>query len=188
MAGTAGWQFWIDRGGTFTDIIGRAPDGRLHVAKRLSESGGTTDPGVTGILELLARAGGDEARIESIRIGTTVATNALLERRGVPTALVTTAGFGDALAIGYQNRPRLFDLRIELPAPIYAEVVEAAERVTPDGEVLQRARRGAARGRPRAHQGAAASRASRSSSCTATGTPRTRAARRRSRARPGSGK
>jgi 5-oxoprolinase (ATP-hydrolysing) len=137
MQGTGGWQFWIDRGGTFTDIIGRAPGGRLHVAKRLSEGGGATDPGVAGILELLGREGGAGACIESIRIGTTVATNALLERRGVPTALVTTAGFGDALAIGYQNRPRLFDLRIELPAPLYAEVVEAAERVTPEGVVLQ---------------------------------------------------
>ncbi len=137
MGGTGGWQFWIDRGGTFTDIIGRAPDGALHVAKRLSEAGGATDPGVAGILELLEREGGANACIESIRIGTTVATNALLERRGVPTALVTTAGFGDALAIGYQNRPRLFDLRIELPKPLYAEVLEAAERVTPEGEMLQ---------------------------------------------------
>ncbi len=137
MEGTGGWQFWIDRGGTFTDIIGREPGGGLHVAKRLSQGGGATDPGVAGILELLGRAGGTDARIDSIRIGTTVATNALLERRGVPTALVITAGFGDALAIGYQNRPRLFDLRIELPAPLYAEVVEAAERVTPEGEVLQ---------------------------------------------------
>ena len=137
MEGTGGWQFWIDRGGTFTDIIGREPGGGLHVAKRLSQGGGATDPGVAGILELLGREGGADARIDSIRIGTTVATNALLERRGVPTALVITAGFGDALAIGFQNRPRLFDLRIELPAPLYAEVVEAAERVTPEGEVLQ---------------------------------------------------
>jgi 5-oxoprolinase (ATP-hydrolysing) len=136
MGGTAGWQFWIDRGGTFTDIVGRAPHGGLHVAKRLSEDGGATDPGVAGILDLLAREGGPGARIDAIRIGTTVATNALLERRGVPTALVTTRGFGDALAIGYQNRPRLFDLRIELPAPLYAEVVEADERVTAEGQVL----------------------------------------------------
>ena len=136
MGGTAGWQFWIDRGGTFTDIVGRAPDGRLHVAKRLSEDDGARDPGVAGILDLLAREGRARARIDAIRIGTTVATNALLERRGVATALVTTRGFGDALAIGYQNRPRLFDLRIELPAPLYAEVVEADERVTAEGEVL----------------------------------------------------
>ena len=136
MGGTAGWQFWIDRGGTFTDIVGRAPDGRLHVAKRLSEDGGATDPGVAGVLAMLAREGGPGAGIDAIRIGTTVATNALLERRGVPTALVATRGFGDALAIGYQNRPRLFDLRIELPAPLYAEVIEADGRVTAEGEVL----------------------------------------------------
>ena len=185
MEGTGGWQFWIDRGGTFTDIIGRAPDGGLHVAKRLSEGGGATDPGVAGILELLGREGGADARIESIRIGTTVATNALLERRGVPTALVTTAGFGDALAIGYQNRPRLFDLRIELPAPLYAEVVEAAERVTPEGEVLQPLDEARLAAGPRARSPRAASRASRSSSCTDTGTRLTNAARRRSRARPG---
>jgi 5-oxoprolinase (ATP-hydrolysing) len=136
MGGRAGWQFWIDRGGTFTDIVGRAPDGRLHVAKRLSEDGGRADPGVAGILAMLEREDRPGARIDAIRIGTTVATNALLERRGVPTALVATRGFGDALAIGYQNRPRLFELRIELPAPLYAEVVEATERVTAEGEVL----------------------------------------------------
>ncbi len=132
-----GWQFWIDRGGTFTDIVGRRPDGALRVAKRLSEDGGRADPGVAGILDLLRREGEPDARIDVIRIGTTVATNALLERRGVPTALVTTAGFGDALAIGYQNRARLFDLRIELPPPLYDIVVEADERVTAEGEVLR---------------------------------------------------
>jgi 5-oxoprolinase (ATP-hydrolysing) len=136
MRGTAGWQFCVDRGGTFTDIVGRAPDGRLHVAKRLSEDGGATDPGVTGILEMLDREGGAGAVVDAIRIGTTVATNALLERRGVRTGLVTTRGFGDALAIGYQNRPRLFDLRIELPEPLYAAVIEADERVTAEGERL----------------------------------------------------
>ncbi|HEU5468448.1 MAG TPA: hydantoinase B/oxoprolinase family protein [Steroidobacteraceae bacterium] len=137
MEAAGGWQFWIDRGGTFTDIVGRAPDGCLRVAKRLSADGGAADPGVAGILAMLAREGGAGARIDAIRIGTTVATNALLERRGVPTALVTTAGFRDALAIGYQNRPRLFDLRIELPAPLYACVIEADERVTPEGGVLR---------------------------------------------------
>ncbi len=137
MGRARGWQFWLDRGGTFTDIIGCAPDGRLVVGKRLSEAAaGAPDSGVAGILDLLGREGGAEGVIDVIRIGTTVATNALLERRGVPTALVTTRGFGDALAIGYQNRPRLFTLRIELPAPLYAEVVEADERVTADGEVL----------------------------------------------------
>ncbi len=138
MGQRRGWQFWIDRGGTFTDIIGRAPDGRLHVGKRLSEDGAPVDAGVAGILALLAREGGPDARIDVIRIGTTVATNALLERRGVATALVTTAGFGDALAIGYQNRPRLFDLRISLPTPLYALTVEADERVSAEGEVLRR--------------------------------------------------
>ncbi len=138
MIAQHGWQFWIDRGGTFTDIIGRAPDGRLIVDKRLSESaGGGVDPGVAGILALLDRHGGPDAGVDVIRIGTTVATNALLERKGVPTALVTTAGFGDALAIGYQNRPQLFRLRIDLPAPLYREVVEADERVTAAGEVLR---------------------------------------------------
>ena len=137
MRRARGWQFWIDRGGTFTDIVGRAPDGTLRVAKRLSEGGGPVDAGVAGILELLTREGAADASIDVIRIGTTVATNALLERRGVPTALVATAGFGDALAIGYQNRPRLFDLHIRLPSPLYAEAIEAAERVTAEGAVLR---------------------------------------------------
>ena len=138
MSRKRGWQFWIDRGGTFTDIIGRAPDGRLIVDKRLSEHQETAlDAGVAGIRGLLERQGTPDARIDVIRIGTTVATNALLERRGVPTALVTTAGFGDALAIGYQNRPWLFRLHIELPAPLYREVVEADERVTAEGAVLR---------------------------------------------------
>jgi 5-oxoprolinase (ATP-hydrolysing) len=135
MGERRGWQFWIDRGGTFTDIIGRAPDGRLQVAKRLSDDGGRPDPGVAGILDMLDREGGPGARIDVIRIGTTVATNALLERRGVPTAFATTLGFGDALAIGYQNRPRIFDLCIDLPPPLYALVIEADERVTAEGEV-----------------------------------------------------
>ncbi len=133
-----GWQFWLDRGGTFTDIIGRAPDGRLTVEKRLSVAAESApDSGVAGILALLEREGGADPWIDVIRIGTTVATNALLERRGVSTALVTTAGFGDVLAIGYQNRPRLFSLNIELPAPLYQTVIEAEERVSAEGEVLR---------------------------------------------------
>ncbi|MGH8136326.1 MAG: hydantoinase/oxoprolinase N-terminal domain-containing protein, partial [Steroidobacteraceae bacterium] len=138
MTGTRGWQFWIDRGGTFTDIIGRAPDGRLIAEKRLSEDAlADRDPGVEGVLALLERHGGASPAIEVIRIGTTVATNALLERRGVPTALLITAGFGDALAIGYQERPELFRLRIELPQPLYSEVIEVDERLTAEGEVLR---------------------------------------------------
>ena len=138
MSQERGWQFWIDRGGTFTDIIGRSPDGRLIVDKRLSWTAvNSLDSGVAGILALFERDAGSAASIEVIRIGTTVATNALLERRGVPTALVTTAGFGDALAIGYQNRPELFRLRIERPAPLYREVIEADERITAEGEILR---------------------------------------------------
>jgi 5-oxoprolinase (ATP-hydrolysing) len=138
MSKKRGWQFWIDRGGTFTDIIGRAPDGRLIIDKRLSEHRETAlDAGVAGIRGLLERHGTPDARIDVIRIGTTVATNALLERRGVPTALVTTAGFGDALAIGYQDRPQLFRLHIELPAPLYRSVVEADERVSAEGTTLR---------------------------------------------------
>ncbi|MBF8291858.1 MAG: hydrantoinase/oxoprolinase family protein, partial [Steroidobacteraceae bacterium] len=136
MIGTRGWQFWIDRGGTFTDIIARAPDGRLIVEKRLSEDP-DRDPGVAGVLALLERHGGANPAIQVIRIGTTVATNALLERRGVPTALVITTGFRDALAIGYQNRPELFRLRIDLPQPLYRDVIEADERLTAEGEVLR---------------------------------------------------
>ncbi|MGH8197148.1 MAG: hydantoinase B/oxoprolinase family protein [Steroidobacteraceae bacterium] len=138
MSTGRGWQFWIDRGGTFTDIIGRAPGGRLIVEKRLSDAAdGAPDSGVAGILALLEHHGGTDPSIDVIRMGTTVATNALLERRGVPTALVTTRGFGDALAIGYQNRPNLFSLKVELPAPLYQDVIEADERVTVEGEVLQ---------------------------------------------------
>ncbi len=138
MTARRGWQFWIDRGGTFTDIIARAPDGRLVVEKRLSENPlADRDPGVAGVLALLERHGGAKPAIEVIRIGTTVATNALLERRGVPTALLITSGFRDALAIGYQNRPELFRLRIELPPPLYQEAIEVHERLSATGEVLQ---------------------------------------------------
>ena len=149
--GTGGWQFWIDRGGTFTDIIGRAPDGRLHrrqapVGKRRRDRS-RASPASSRCSSAKAAP---EARIESIRIGTTVATNALLERRGVPTALVTTAGFGDALAIGYQNRPRLFDLRIELPAPLYARGRRGRRARDARGRGAPAARRGAARRGPRA--------------------------------------
>ncbi|MFZ2507829.1 MAG: hydantoinase B/oxoprolinase family protein [Steroidobacteraceae bacterium] len=137
MTRNRGWQFWIDRGGTFTDIIAHAPDGQLIVDKRLSEDPlADRDPGVAGVLALLEQHGGASPVIDVIRIGTTVATNALLELRGVPTALVITAGFHDALAIGYQNRPELFKLQIDLPQPLYREVVEAHERYSADGEVL----------------------------------------------------
>lgn len=105
------WQFWIDRGGTFTDIVARRPDGTLVTHKLLSENPGRyRDAAVAGIRELLGVSDGDAIpveRIEAVRMGTTVATNALLERKGEPTALVITSGFGDALTIGYQNRPSI---------------------------------------------------------------------------------
>jgi 5-oxoprolinase (ATP-hydrolysing) len=136
-----GWQFWIDRGGTFTDIVARTPDGSLRTHKLLSENPARyDDAAVAGIRELLGVSPDDElptGQIDAVRMGTTVATNALLERKGEPTVLVITRGFGDALRIGYQNRPRIFDRRIELPSPLYAQVIEVDERVTADGQVLR---------------------------------------------------
>jgi 5-oxoprolinase (ATP-hydrolysing) len=102
MDGDKHWQFWIDRGGTFTDIVALRPDGELETAK----------------------------------MGTTVATNALLERQGMDTALVVTQGFGDSLAIAYQNRPDIFALNIIKPAPLHSRVIEARERLNAEGEVL----------------------------------------------------
>jgi 5-oxoprolinase (ATP-hydrolysing) len=134
------WQFWIDRGGTFTDVVARRPDGVLVTHKLLSENPGRyADPAVAAIGHLLGVPPGDPIpgdRIEAVRLGTTVATNALLERKGEPTALVITGGFRDALRIAYQNRPRLFDRQIVLPELLYSRVIEARERVSADGEVL----------------------------------------------------
>src|SRR3954447_21991200 len=130
------WTFSIDRGGTFTDIVARAPDGRLVVRKLLSDNPERyADAAVAGIGEILAEAGGGE--IGSIKMGTTVATNALLERKGEPVALAITAGLGDALRIGYQSRPDIFARHIKLPAPLYDHVVEVDERLTAEGEVLR---------------------------------------------------
>jgi len=135
------WQFWIDRGGTFTDIVGRAPDGALHTLKLLSENPGAyLDAAVEGmrrLLQLPPRAPITPQQVECVKMGTTVATNALLERKGERTLLVTTRGFRDALRIGYQARPRLFDRHIVLPEMLYEQVVEADERVGADGAVLQ---------------------------------------------------
>ena len=123
------WQFWIDRGGTFTDIVAKQPDGSLVTHKLLSENPDQyRDAAVAGIRYLLGLKPGEpitHAQVECVKMGTTVATNALLERKGEPTLLVTTRGFRDALRIGYQNRPRLFDLHIRLPEQLYAAVVEA---------------------------------------------------------------
>jgi 5-oxoprolinase (ATP-hydrolysing) len=134
------WQFWIDRGGTFTDIVARRPDGSITTHKLLSENPEQyRDAAVAGIRHLLGLKAGEPvtpALVECVKMGTTVATNALLERKGEPTLLVTTRGFRDALRIAYQNRPRLFDRRIVLPELLYREVVEAQERVGAHGDVL----------------------------------------------------
>ncbi|MCU0976336.1 MAG: hydantoinase B/oxoprolinase family protein [Steroidobacteraceae bacterium] len=138
MTSGRGWQFWIDRGGTFTDVVARAPDGRLLTHKLLSEDPARhADAAANGIRALLERHGRPGDPVEAIRMGTTVATNALLERRGASTALVVTAGFADALRIGYQNRPALFARHIELPEPLYREVIEADERIGACGEVVR---------------------------------------------------
>ena len=138
--GTPHWEFWIDRGGTFTDIVARRPDGRLVARKLLSDNPAAySDAAVAGIRQLLGLKPGQDvpaSQIGSVRLGTTVATNALLERKGEPTVLIITRGFGDALRIAYQNRPRIFDRRILLPEVLYDRVIEADERVTADGEVL----------------------------------------------------
>jgi 5-oxoprolinase (ATP-hydrolysing) len=129
------WTFSIDRGGTFTDIVARAPDGRLVVRKLLSDNPERyADAAVAGIGAILAEAGG--GTIGAVKMGTTVATNALLERKGEPVALAITAGLGDALRIGYQARPDIFARQIVLPEPLYNVVVEIEERVTAEGEVL----------------------------------------------------
>ena len=135
------WQFWIDRGGTFTDIVAKRPDGSLTTHKLLSENPEQyKDAAVAGIRHLLGLKPGEPvtpALVECVKMGTTVATNALLERTGEPTLLVTTRGFRDALRIAYQNRPRLFDRHIQLPELLYTEVIEACERVGAHGDVLQ---------------------------------------------------
>ncbi len=141
---TAGnrWQFWIDRGGTFTDVVALRPDGVLETAKLLSESPGQyVDAAAEGIRRFLSGSepGSDPIGIigiEAIKMGTTVATNALLERRGTPTVLVVTEGFADALAIGYQNRPDIFALQIIKPEPLYDRVVETRERLSANGEII----------------------------------------------------
>ncbi len=135
-----GWQFWIDRGGTFTDIVARGPDGGLITRKLLSDNPEAyTDAAVQGIRDVLglgpAEAIPAEA-IEVVKMGTTVATNALLERKGEPTLLVITRGFGDALRIGYQARPAIFARQIALPELLYSRVEEVDERVSADGTVV----------------------------------------------------
>jgi 5-oxoprolinase (ATP-hydrolysing) len=137
-APTRGWHLSIDRGGTFTDVVASDPAGRIHALKVLSrDPAHQGDPAVRGIGELLRRHAPDGARVESVRLGTTVATNALLERKGEPTLLVVTRGFRDALRIGHQHRPEIFAREIRLPPVLYADTVEARERVAADGTVLE---------------------------------------------------
>src|SRR3984885_14668702 len=135
------WQFWVDRGGTFTDIVGCAPDGTLHTDKLLSENPSHyADAAVEGIRRLLGLAPGESItarRVACVKMGTTVATNALLERKGERTALVITRGFRDALRIATQARPRLFDRHIVLPEMLYERVIEAVERVGAHGETVR---------------------------------------------------
>jgi 5-oxoprolinase (ATP-hydrolysing) len=126
------WEFWIDRGGTFTDVVARRPDGTLVTHKLLSENPERyRDAAIQAIRELLELAPGapiPPGAIGAVKMGTTVATNALLERKGERVALVVTQGFGDALRIAYQNRPKLFVRRIELPTLLYERVIEVDER------------------------------------------------------------
>ena len=139
-ATTRGWQFWIDRGGTFTDVVARDPDGQLRVHKLLSENPDRyADAALQGIRELLGLTPDQPIpvdRIEAVKMGTTVATNALLERRGDPTVLLITQGFGDALQIGYQHRPDIFARQIQLPSLLYQRVIEVPERYSAQGEEL----------------------------------------------------
>ena len=127
------WDFWIDRGGTFTDVIGRDPAGKLYARKLLSENPGAyRDAAVQGIRDHLGLKRGEPipaATVGEVRMGTTVATNALLERKGDRTLLVTTKGFRDALRIGYQARPDIFAKEIAKPEQLYEAVVEIEERV-----------------------------------------------------------
>jgi 5-oxoprolinase (ATP-hydrolysing) len=136
----SGWQFWIDRGGTFTDVVARTPDGALVTKKLLSENPeryrDAAIEGIRAILGLGPDAPLPSQAIDAVKMGTTVATNALLERKGERTLLVITKGFGDALRIGYQNRPKLFARHIVLPALLYERVVEIEERISASGEVL----------------------------------------------------
>ena len=131
------WQFWIDRGGTFTDVVAHRPDGSIETAKLLSENPEQyEDAAAEGIRQMVA-GWSDTVPLEAVKMGTTVATNALLERQGTPTALIVTEGFADALAIGYQNRPDIFALNIIKPTPLYDRVVEAPERMNAAGEVIK---------------------------------------------------
>ncbi|HPG62995.1 MAG TPA: hydantoinase/oxoprolinase N-terminal domain-containing protein, partial [Casimicrobium sp.] len=135
-----GWQFWVDRGGTFTDIVAKKPDGTLVTHKLLSENPERyQDAAVQGVRDLLGLAPGEPIpaeMIDAVKMGTTVATNALLERKGERTLLAVTRGFRDQLRIAYQARPKLFVRKIELPELLYEAVVEVDERIGAHGNVV----------------------------------------------------
>ncbi len=140
MSNAPRWQFWIDRGGTFTDVVARRPDGSLVTHKLLSDNPEQYDDAAIAGIRVLLGVGPDSPvpvdRVDAVKMGTTVATNALLERKGEPTVLVVTRGFGDALRIAYQNRPRLFDRHIVLPELLYSKVIEVDERIGAHGDVV----------------------------------------------------
>ena len=134
------WKFAVDRGGTFTDVIGQEPCGTFHTLKLLSQSPEYKDASIEGIRRILYEQKKQELsgrHVESIRFGTTVATNALLERKGGKVALITTRGFRDLLEIGYQARPRIFDLAINKPSQLYSVVIEVEERVNKSGNIIE---------------------------------------------------
>ncbi|MEM6728896.1 MAG: hydantoinase/oxoprolinase family protein [Pseudomonadota bacterium] len=134
----AAWEFWIDRGGTFTDVVARSPDGALRTRKLLSENPELyEDAAVEGIRRVMGGKGWPEGAIRAVKMGTTVATNALLERKGDRVLLLITEGLGDLLRIGYQTRPRLFDLKIERPPSLYEQVAEVSGRLDPDGNEVR---------------------------------------------------
>ncbi|MBV9655335.1 MAG: 5-oxoprolinase, partial [Acetobacteraceae bacterium] len=136
-----GWQFWIDRGGTFTDIVARSPEGVLSSHKLLSENPGRyRDAAIAGIRQVLGVANGEAipaGAVDAVKMGTTVATNALLERKGERTLLLVNRGFADALAIGNQARPRLFDIKIVRPRLLHERVAEIGGRFAADGTEIE---------------------------------------------------
>jgi 5-oxoprolinase (ATP-hydrolysing) len=141
MATSKGWQFWIDRGGTFTDIVARAPDDTLRTAKLLSDDPDNyPDAAVEGIRRVFGLPSQDRIPVEQIavvKMGTTLATNALLQRKGERVALITNRGFGDVLRIGTQQRPKIFDLEIKLPELLYEKVIECSGRMSPEGDEIE---------------------------------------------------
>ena len=144
--GEKAWEFWIDRGGTFTDVVGVRPDGQILTHKLLSENPERyADAAVQGIYDLMGTSNPDAGSISAVKMGTTVATNALLERKGEDVLLLITQGFRDLLQIGYQSRPRLFDLNIKRPELLYSDVVEVDERLDADGAVVRQLNEAAVR-------------------------------------------